>query len=147
MNFRRILFGLGGVASLALGTYLIVFALLDMGYGPIENGFLAIFPARAFSTGRIPDLFLIGLGITLWALGIDSLLIAFRKETPTRVKQLMAPVAVGYGVVAISIAGVRFFGIYELAFLMLVVTAFWAVFYLHVMWRRSKDYQSPQRNV
>lgn len=138
---------MGGVASIALGTYLIVFALLDWVYGPIENGSLAIFPVHGFSTDGITDLFLIGLGITLWALGIDSLHIAFRKETPTRVKQLVAPVAVGYGFVVISIAGVRFFGIYELAFLMLILTAFWAVFYLRIMQRRSKDYQPPQRNV
>ena len=77
---KRVLLAVGSLASMVLGTFLVVFGVLDWKFGLIPQGSLAIFPVRGFATGGLGDLLLIAAGIGFWVLGFLGLNIALRKE-------------------------------------------------------------------
>ena len=72
-SLKRILLAIGSVASIIVGTYLIVYAASDWKYGSFPSFLLSISPAHAFTTGGLEDLVLIVIGIALWGLGAAGL--------------------------------------------------------------------------
>ena len=81
---KRILLAVAGLASMVFGTYLIVFAVLDWGFGPLPSSSFAIFPVRGLTGGGLEDLFLIAAGVGFWILGVIGLNKALKEQLPAR---------------------------------------------------------------
>lgn len=81
---KRILLAAGGLASMVFGTYLIVYAVLDWGFGPLPSFSFAISPANGLIAGGLEDLFLIVAGIGFWVLGVIGLKKALKEQLPAR---------------------------------------------------------------
>lgn len=67
--FKRSLVASGSLASIILGTYLIIYAVSSWAFGFRPFGVLSIMPVHVLRAGGWEDLALIVIGFALWGLG------------------------------------------------------------------------------
>ncbi len=134
---------LGGVASILVGTYLTIAAVIDWNFCVVPIGLSGTGYISAYCPpGGYKDLYLIVLGAPFYALG--AILFQLSRKSYREISQ-KAPILVGYGLVVASIAGIRFIGYVDLTLFIVVFTALFAIVYSYIEWKQShKNRRNPK---